>query len=50
MSRLIDEIKKYQEGFKQKVPIQTQEIMLKATDALKNTSISKKCIKKREIL
>ncbi len=45
MSRLIDEIKKYQEGFKQKVPKQTQEMMLKATEALKNTSISKNALK-----
>ncbi len=50
MSRLIDEIKKYQEGFKQKVPIQTQEIMLKATDALKNISISKNALEKGDIV
>jgi len=49
MSRLIDEIKKYQEGFKQKVPTQTQEIMLKATDALKNASISKNALKEGDI-
>lgn len=49
MSRLVDEIKKYQEGFKQKVPTQTQEIMLKATDALKDASISKNALKEGDI-
>ena len=45
MSRLIDEIKNYQEGFKQKVPVEIQEVMLKATDKLKELSISKNALK-----
>ena len=45
MSRLIDEIKKYQEGFKQKAPIEIQNIMLSATKKLQDQSISKNALK-----
>lgn len=45
MSRLIDEIKNYQEAFRQKVPTDIQEIMLKATEKLKETSLSKNALK-----
>jgi peroxiredoxin len=45
MSRLIEEIKKYQEGFKQRVPQETQEKMLAATKKLKELSISKNALK-----
>lgn len=45
MSRLIDEINKYKEGFKEKVPAELQEIMLKATDKLKEAELSKNALK-----
>jgi peroxiredoxin len=41
MSRLIDEINNYKVQFKKKVPQDLQEIMLKATDKLKETKLSK---------
>lgn len=50
MSRLIDEIKKYQEGFKQKAPQEIQEIMLKATKKLEDASISKNSLKTGDIV
>lgn len=40
MSRLIDEIKNYQEIFKEKVPQEFQETMLVATEKLKDAKIS----------
>ncbi len=45
MSRLIDEIKKYQENFKDRVPVEFQEIMLNATENLKGLNISKDSLK-----
>lgn len=42
MSRLIDEINKYKEAFKQKAPKEIQEMMLEATKKLENSSLSKK--------
>ena len=45
MSRLIDEIKNYQEAFKKKAPLEIQEIMLKATKKLADQSISKNALK-----
>ena len=45
MSRLIDEIKKYQEGFKKKAPLEIQNIMLAATKKLQDESISKNALK-----
>ena len=45
MSRLIDEIKKYQEGFKDRAPQEVQEKMLKATKSLEEKSISKNALK-----
>lgn len=45
MSRLIDEINNYKEGFKTKVPQELQEIMLNATEELKKTSLSKNALK-----
>ena len=50
MSRLIDEIKKYQEGFKQKAPIEIQNIMLSATKKLQDQSISKNALKVGDIV
>jgi len=44
MSRLIDEINNYKENFKGRVPQDLQEIMLKATDTLKDTKISKNAL------
>jgi len=44
MSRLIDEINKYKEGFKQKVPQEFQEVMIKTTEELKKTSLSKNAL------
>ena len=41
MSRLIDEINKYKEGFKIKAPKEVQETMLKATKELENIQLSK---------
>jgi len=41
MSRLIDEIKKYQVGFKQRAPKEVQETMLAATKKLEDASISR---------
>lgn len=48
MSRLVDEIKKYQENFKGKVPAEIREVMLKATENLKNLNISKDALKEGE--
>ncbi|QKJ22417.1 peroxiredoxin-like family protein [Poseidonibacter lekithochrous] len=45
MSRLIDEINNYKEGFKTKVPQELQEVMLNATEELKKTSLSKNALK-----
>lgn len=44
MSRLIDEIKKYQEGFRKKAPLEVQETMLAATKKLEDASISKNAL------
>jgi peroxiredoxin len=44
MSRLIDEIKKYKEAFKQKAPLEVQEMMLAATKKLEDASISKNAL------
>lgn len=44
MSRLIDEIKKYQENFKKKVPEDIQQKMLKATKKLEDAKISKNAL------
>lgn len=44
MSRLLDEIKKYQEGFRQRAPLEVQEIMLAATKKLEDASISKNAL------
>lgn len=44
MSRLIDEIKKYKEAFKQKAPLEVQEMMLDATKKLEDASISKNAL------
>ena len=49
MSRLIDEIKNYQEAFKKKAPLEIQEIMLKATKKLADESISKNALKVADI-
>lgn len=45
MSRLIDEINNYKENFKKRVPSELQEIMLNATQELKETSLSKNALK-----
>ncbi len=45
MSRLIDEIKKYQEAFRQRVPKNLQEIMIMATKRLENKKLSQNAIK-----
>jgi len=44
MSRLIDEIKKYQEGFRVKVPQEVQDKMLVATKRLEDAVISKNAL------
>jgi len=44
MSRLLDEIKKYQEAFRTKVPKDLQEIMLMATKKLEDEKISKNAL------
>ncbi len=49
MSRLIDEINNYKEAFKKKVPQELQEIMLKATDKLKDEKLLKNTPKVGEI-
>lgn len=41
MSRLIDEIKKYQESFRKKVPKDIQEVMFLATQKLKEVNLTK---------
>lgn len=45
MSRLVEAIKAYQEGFKEKVPADIQEVMLKATKNLQEASLSKNALK-----
>lgn len=45
MSRLLDEINKYQEAFKEKVPQDIQQVMLDATEDLKRLSLSKNALK-----
>jgi peroxiredoxin len=49
MSRLIDSIKEYQEGFRKRVPLEVQEIMKKATKKLEDASISKNALKVGDI-
>jgi peroxiredoxin len=49
MSRLVDEITKYQEGFKSKVPVEIQNIMLTATKKLQDQLISKNALKVGDI-
>ncbi len=44
MSILIDEIKKYQENFRQRVPKDIQEIMISATKKLEDEKISKNAL------
>lgn len=44
MSILLDEIKKYQETFRTRVPIDLQEVMLMATKKLENEKISKNAL------
>ena len=44
MSRLIDEINKYKEAFKEKVPQEFQEVMLQKTEELKGTNLSKNAL------
>lgn len=45
MSRLIDSIKEYQEGFRKRAPLEIQEIMLTATKKLEDESLSKNALK-----
>jgi len=45
MSKLLEKIKSYQEAFKGKVPLQTREVMLQATQTLKERNISKNALK-----
>jgi len=45
MSRLLTEIKKYQEGFKKRAPKSIQNTMLEATKRLEEESISKNALK-----
>ncbi len=48
MSRLIDEISKYQEAFRKKVPEDIQKTMKQATNKLKELELSKNALKKDE--
>ncbi len=45
MSKLVEKIKSYQEAFRNKVPVATQEVMLKATQTLVEQNISKNALK-----
>jgi len=45
MSKLEEKIKSYQEVFRNKVPVATQEVMLKATQTLVEQNISKNALK-----
>jgi len=45
MSKLDEKIKSYQEAFKNKVPVETREVMLKATQTLVEQNISKNALK-----
>jgi len=45
MSKLDEKIKSYQEAFRNKVPVATQEVMLKATQTLVEQNISKNALK-----
>ena len=45
MSRLIDSIKEYQEGFRKRAPLDVQELMLNATKKLQDLNISKNALK-----
>ncbi|NQY95251.1 MAG: AhpC/TSA family protein [Campylobacteraceae bacterium] len=45
MSALVEKIKSYQEAFRNKVPVATQEVMLKATQTLVEQNISKNALK-----
>ncbi len=49
MSRLLDELKNYQEEFSKKVPKEVQEIMLKATKKLAEDRLSKNALKVGDI-
>ena len=49
MSRLVEEIEKYKEAFKDKVPEDIREIMLKATTDLESASISANALKQGSI-
>ncbi|MGA1933142.1 peroxiredoxin-like family protein [Arcobacter sp. YIC-464] len=49
MSRLIDNIKKYQDNFKQRVSKDIQKIMLEATQKLKDEKLSKNALKVSDI-
>jgi peroxiredoxin len=44
VSRLIDEINKYKEAFKQKAPLEIQDMMLSATKKLEDASLSKNAL------
>ncbi len=48
MSKLLDEIKNYQDSFIQKVPLEVQEIMLNATKVLEKEKISKNALKNND--
>lgn len=48
MSRLLEEIEKYQEAFKEKVPVDIRNIMLKATEDLKELSLNKNALKEND--
>ena len=48
MSRLIDAIDEYKEAFKQKVPQDIKEVMLKATKKLQDEKLSKNALKKSD--
>lgn len=45
MSKLLDAIAEYQQAFKQKIPDDIQQVMLKATDDLKNTNLTARSLK-----
>jgi len=49
MSRLVEEIAKYKEAFKDKVPADIREIMLKATTDLEDASISANALKEGSV-
>lgn len=48
MSRLLDEIKNYQEAFKKKVPEEIKKVMLNATKKLEELNISKNALHEKD--